>query len=71
MPRTTLKRFSAIVNGKRRHCTVELQPGYANDVEEAEFIMKNTETSYREFYKDATQADYDSDLEFPRLKVIR
>lgn len=58
----TTKIFSATVNGKRRRCHVELSRIHASDVDEAELTMSNDEASYKEFYRGATQADYDADL---------
>jgi hypothetical protein len=57
------------VNGKRRRVEVDMPRGYANDVEEAEMIVMNTEHLYRAFYKDATPADYDAPLE--NIKLIK
>lgn len=56
------RRFCATVNGKRRRVTVFMPRGYANNAEEAELIVMNTEHLYREFYAGATEADYDAEL---------
>lgn len=56
------RKFCATVNGKRRRVTVFMPRGYANDVEEAELMVMNIQSYYYEFYKDATDADYDAPL---------
>lgn len=63
------RKFCATVNGKRRRVEVDMPRGYANDVEEAELMVMNTEYLYREFYRDATQADFDAPLE--NIKLVR
>lgn len=44
-----------------------MERGYANDIEEAELMVMNTEYLYRSFYKGATDADYDAPLENVKL----
>jgi hypothetical protein len=61
------RRFCATVNGKRRRVDLDMPRGYANDVEEAELIVMNTEYLYRAFYRDATDADFDAPLENVKL----
>lgn len=61
------RKFCATVNGKRRSVTLYMPRGYANDVEEAELMVMNEYGLYVEFYKDATDADYDAPLENVKL----
>ena len=64
------RRFSATVNGTRRHVTLFMPRGYANDIEEAEFMVMNDEPMYRAFYRGAVESDYDAELINPKLSKV-
>ena len=64
------RRFSATVNGTRRHVTLYMPRGYANDIVEAELMVMNDEPTYRAFYRGAVEADFDADLINPKLSKV-
>lgn len=51
--------FSGDVNGRRRYASVHLQPD-ERTLDQAEAVLMNTWSVYKEFYRDATEADYDA-----------
>lgn len=68
---TTLVRFTAKCNGKKRGATVRIQRIYKDDVEEAQVLMENDETAYREFYRGATEEDFEATLTDQKVRAYR